>query len=377
MPATRKQRAMWARASVALVIANLRYWSSVRRIVRSELGRWELRARAVEDPQLRKLALEKLKQEGSHAEAAAMLATLAARPHRREVIEAIVALELLFDYLDGVSERPLEDPLRDGARLFQSYLDAVSMDRALTQQRRRAGEIDDAYAQELSEGVRGAVERLPGAAAVAGAARACAERSAQAQIRMHAVPRLGAAQLETWASSEATGTGLQWREFAAGAGSSVLAIHALIAAAGDRRTTPADATKIAESYLSTCVLLTLLDGIVDHEQDLARGTLSYASFYPDPEELADTLSGTAAGAVTLASRLRHGPHHVMTLVGVAAYYTSAPGARRTQARRAVLALQGELRPLISPTLGVMAIWRRAQGLRGCRLRGGSSVELGD
>ena len=86
--------------------------------MRRELRRWEQRALAIEDPALRALALEKLRGEGFHAEAAAMLATLAPRCHRQDVVEAIVALELLFDYLDGLTERPSGDPLGEGERLF-------------------------------------------------------------------------------------------------------------------------------------------------------------------------------------------------------------------------------------------------------------------
>jgi tetraprenyl-beta-curcumene synthase len=125
--ATLGDRRFVARAGMALVLANVRYWSTVAPVVRSQLRRWELRAQAIEDPELRALALEKLRGEGFHAEAAAMLATLAPRSYRRDVAEAIVALELLFDYLDGLTERPLDNPLEDGEVLFGALVNAVSV----------------------------------------------------------------------------------------------------------------------------------------------------------------------------------------------------------------------------------------------------------
>ena len=388
-------RRLVARAGLALLIANVRYWSTVAPVVRNELRRWELRARAIEDSELRALALEKLRDESFHAEAAAMLATLAPRAHRRDAVEAIVALELLFDYLDGLTERPSADPLRDGGRLFEAYTDAIAPgaesvahnlgseldDRAHREAppAKRGGDRhredsrgedsrweDGGYLQALSDAVWVALARLPAAGAIAQVARASAARGAQAQVRMHAAPRLGAGQVEQWARSEAEGTGLQWRELLAGAASSVLAVHALIAAAADPRTTPAQAGEIASAYLSTCVLLTLLDGLVDHEQDTradGTGRLGYISFYKDRDELSQTLDGATRRAAMQARALPNGAHHAMTLVGVVAYYTSAPGARSKFAAPTAKRLQRQLAPLISPTLWIMRTWRLAKRMR--------------
>jgi hypothetical protein len=154
-------RGLVARASLALLVANVRYWTSVAPIVRSQLRRWEQRASEIGDPELRALALEKLRGEGFHAEAAAMLATLAPRRYRSDVVEAIVALELLFDYLDGLTERPSGDPLGEGAVLFGAYTDALAVgpgrngnppdfDNNEAGQRDDLRRADGGYLQELS-----------------------------------------------------------------------------------------------------------------------------------------------------------------------------------------------------------------------------------
>jgi len=371
-----------ARAGLALVLANVRYWTSVAPVVRARLRCWEQRATAIEDPELRGLALEKLHGEGFHAEAAAMLATLAPRAHRRDAAEAIVALELLFDYLDGLTERPSADPLGEGERLFRAYTDVFAADgdaRARVRgsdenvprprdddndidpgcTRARVGSRDE-YLHALSDAARAAFERLPAAGTVAAIARAGARRAAQAQTRMHSAGRLGTAQVEDWARAEADGTGLEWRELLAGAASSVLGAHALIAAAADPETTPEEAAAIDSAYLSTCVLLTLLDGLVDHEQDAPDGGTGYAGLYGDREELSKALAGAAERAAGQARALRNGPHHAMTLVGVVAYYASAPGARREPARAICGRLRRQLEPLASPTLWIMRAWRLAR-----------------
>jgi tetraprenyl-beta-curcumene synthase len=358
-------RRLLARALLALGTANVRYWPSVWPLARAQLRRWELRARAIEDPRLRRLALGKLRNEAFNAEVAATLATLAPSEQRERAVEAIVALELLFDYLDGLTERPSADALRDGNSLFRAFTDAL--DPAAESERdyyREHPEADDGgYLQELSSAVRVAVARLPGAAAIEEPARRSAMRCAEAQIRIHAEPRLGSAQLREWAEREAQGTGLPWRELAAGAASSVLAIHALIAAGADHRATRAEALEIEAAYLSIGVLITVLDSLVDYDEDKRASEPGFIRFYEDRDRLAGSLASVAARAVRQAGALRDGAHHVMTLAGVVAYYTSTPGARGEQARPVTARLRGELGPVIYPTLMVMHAWRVAKRVR--------------
>jgi tetraprenyl-beta-curcumene synthase len=309
---------------------------------------------------VRALALAKLEDERFNAEAGAMLATLAPRAYRRDVVEAIVALQVLFDLLDGLTERPLRDPLADGERLFAAFTDAL--DSHARRGLPREGD-DGGYLDALSDAASGALGRLPARGAVIGVAAASAQRAAQAQIRMHAAPRLGAGQLQAWAREQARGTELQWRELLAGAASSVLSVHALVVAAADVRTTPAQAAEIEHAYLSICVLLTLLDSLTDHERDEGAGESGYISLYDDRELLAQTLAGSAGRAAAKARELAHGAHHVVILTGVVAYYSSTADARNALARPVVAQLHRDLAPLIAPTLVCMRAWRLARRLR--------------
>ncbi|HKH79631.1 MAG TPA: DUF2600 family protein, partial [Solirubrobacteraceae bacterium] len=115
----------------ALLLASARYWSTVAPVVRSQLARWERRAQAIEDPVLRRLALSKLSEERFNVELATALATPAPRARRGQVVEAIVALQVAYDYLDALTESPvaddlLLDPLSDGRRLLGALLDALA-----------------------------------------------------------------------------------------------------------------------------------------------------------------------------------------------------------------------------------------------------------
>lgn len=119
-------RPLLLRMSKALVLANIRYWIAVAPLVGAQLDHWTRRAGDIPDLQLRQLALLNLREEGFNAQATATLATLAPRRHRKPAAEAIVALQVLYDYLDSLVERPLASPVGDGHHLYRAFLDAVS-----------------------------------------------------------------------------------------------------------------------------------------------------------------------------------------------------------------------------------------------------------
>jgi hypothetical protein len=62
----------------------------------------------------------------------------------------------------------------------------------------------------------------------------------------------------------------------------------------------------------------------------------------------------------------NGAHHVMTLVGVVAYYLSAPAAGGELAQPIAEHVGGQLRPLLAPALWMMRSWRTAKRLRAYR-----------
>lgn len=355
-----------ARMSLALMLANARYWSTVAPLVHKQLDHWAMRAADIPDRNLREVALANLREEGFNAQATATLATLAPREYRGPVVEAIVGLQVLYDYLDSLVEQPLADPLGDGRRLYKAFVDAIVLDsepRGDYYPQAQASD-DGGYLEEMIGAVRRALRRLPSQAAIAEVSAQAAERCAKAQVRAHATQLLGNAQLELWAKSNARDSGLEWQEFLAGAVSSGLALHALIAVAGDPRTSQARALAIDEVYLSVCALTTLLDGLIDYEQDMrSMGQPGYIRYYEDRDSLAHGLRSVIGRATAAARDVHNEAYHLMTLVGVAAYYVSAPTASSEFARPVIEQVRRELQPLITPTLTVMRVWRSAKRTR--------------
>lgn len=348
------------RAAFALPVANARYWTGIAPTVRRELRHWESRAIAIPDRDLQGLALAKLRDERFNAQVAATLAVTCPRRRRDDAVRAIVAYEVMYDYLDGLTERPSEDPLGEGLRLYGAFFDAVDPEGRIDE----SDVGDGGYLAELAEVVRDRFAALPARDAVAGAALKAARRCGEAQVRVNATPSLGGAQIELWARREASKQMLPWREFLAGAAASVLGVHALIAAAADARTTPAQAEQLERAYLSIAALSTMLDGLIDLDGDADGGQPGYLAHCPDRAVLAEDLAVAARRAAGLTRALPNAPHHQMTLTGVVAYYTSARAASRGDARPVTRRIQRELWPLIVPTLAVMRAWRLAKGWRG-------------
>jgi tetraprenyl-beta-curcumene synthase len=352
------------RAGAALVLANARYWSSVAPLVRVHIAHWEKRAQAVADPSLKALATAKLGQERFNVEVAATFATLAPRASRAYVVEAIVAAQIAYDYLDVLGEHPPNE------------LHTTD---------------DGGYLRELVDTVAQTLELLPATTTIAGVMQRVLHRCGEAQALIHTAVHDGDTELQRWATREAArgvtgwnqamdsldgpepgcpehgwpGLGrprLGWPEYLAGASAGVLALHALIAAAADPRTTLTDAEAIDAAYMYIGAL-TMLDSLNDREQDLAMGELGYIRHYRDHEQMAEQLTAVAREAALEARALPHGVHHTMTLLGIVAYYRSVPAARDSLAACVTARVRTELGPLMTPTLAIMRAWRLAKRVR--------------
>jgi len=351
-------RRLAASAGAALLVANLRFWPRIAPLVTKQLSRWEQKAHAIKAPTLNALALQKLREEHFNAQVAATLATTAPAEHRHAVIEAIVAYEVIYDYLDGLTEQPSIPSLAHAQRAYHAFTDAIKPNSETPGDYYTGlGLTDSGYLAQLVTTTQDALITLPSWPAVTDTAIAAARRCAEAQARAHTT---ATASLQTWAQRQARQTQVAWREFLAGAASSVLAVHALIATAAQPHVTHREAACIDSTYLSICAISTLLDGLVDYDRDLQAGQVGYLSHYHDSQQIAHGLADAAQHAIDHARDLPHPGHHLMTLVGVAAYYMSAPTANTEPARTITRELHHKLSPLITPTLTIMRAWRAAK-----------------
>lgn len=351
--------------AAAIVAAQARYWLTVAPRVRAQLRRWERSARAIRDPVLRAHALQKLREERGNTEAIATLCTLAPRRHRRAAVDAAVALQVMYDYLDAVTEDDPGDGTYRDRQLFRTFAVALTPSEApLDYYRYHRRRDDSGYLDELVASARAAIARLPATIAVLPVARDVAERFGEAQLRSHAVPRRGVGPLERWAAERAARTGFAWWEWAAGAAASVLGLHALLSAAADVRTTRLQAVEIDYAYMLGSTLTTMLDSAVDDRRDRADGEHRYIAYYATPADAGRRVAAIARRAVAAARELPHPAHHAMTVAGIAAFYLSLPAARQRPARAVAARVVDELGPVVVPLLLIFRAWRWIDRRRG-------------
>jgi tetraprenyl-beta-curcumene synthase len=326
--------------------------------VRLHLRRWEQVADAIPDPTLRAQALAALRAKRANAEAAAVFSLLAPRGRRTDVVALLVALQVLTDFLDSVSEAAVEDPLCNGLTLHEALVDAVRSTSGPQDFYRHHPQCDDGgYVVQLVGFCQQTLDALPAAevvrATVVGAARRCGAGQSYTHDAIHRGPR----QLKMWSTTLAQPTDYRWWEAAAGASSSV-AVHALVAAAADAQTTLVDAERIDAAYRFGIGSLTvLLDNAVDREADRVAGGHNYLDYYASSATAALRLASIARNVGADVRALPRHRRHEVLVAGVLGFYLSAPAARTTYARPIQRELLAQASPAVWTIFAAMRVRR--------------------
>ncbi|MDO8209658.1 DUF2600 family protein [Conexibacter sp. CPCC 206217] len=309
-----------------------RYWLTVFPLARRALRGWAAAAAAIPDPELRRLAQHTLQNEHLNAEGAAIFATLAPWRRTPALVRAVVAYQVLYDYLDTITETPA--PRTDDARqLHRALLDALDLEATPSDWYALHPNRDDGgYVAALVTACRAALSTLPAYDQVRPSALRLAALSREVQALNHDAAGDRASKLGRWAQTHPARTHLRWWECAASASSS-LGVHVLLGLATDRTTTATRARAAERSYcVSLGALNTLLESLVDLEEDQRTGDHSFVSYYRTPHETADRLQVIAASTRDDARRLPRADRHVVILAGMVGFYLACPEAWRPHAR---------------------------------------------
>jgi tetraprenyl-beta-curcumene synthase len=327
----------------------IRYSTSVSAVVKRELERWEERAQRIPDPVRRDQALEKLRDTAAHAWLNASFATLVPRPRRVDAVVASVALEVMYDYLDAITE--IEEDVEHAVELFEAiripFLAEVTP----------IDMTDGGYLRELALASRAAFRSLPSSETAARLATDVATRCAATQARCHV---LHTEAFEAWARRQPTPPGLEWSEAAAGNSAGVITLHALIALAADNLSHDAAAALVA-AYDHVCSVATLLDSLIDRAEDDLTAAHSYVGHYDSIVRAKVRIPAVTRGALEAVASLPRAAHHTLTVAGIAAYYLSAPEA--AEARALVAPAIREACSLVTPLLLMFRLLRRSRKSR--------------
>jgi tetraprenyl-beta-curcumene synthase len=344
-----------------------RYWSLVVPVARREIARWSTRALLIPDATLREYAVGTLEGEALNAEAATVFALLAPRRHRRTVTRLTVTYQLLYDYLDTLTEQPVQEMVSVGLRLHRALIVALEKPaKEGTPERIHPLALGDdgGYLAALVRACQAEFVCLPSAGSVRDVVRRAAWRCGEAQTYTHASAVVGRDALVGWARRETeTHGGYYWWELAAG-GISSLGIHALLATAASAQVPAAELAAIDAAYFpSVCAISTLLDSLVDRIQDRASGNLNYVSEYSNDLVAARRLRAIADEATEQVAVLRGAQTHRVIVAGVAGFYLSAAEARSDDAAKVAAAVVDGFGPAIFPILVTLRMRRAVKARR--------------
>ena len=334
--------------------------------VAREVAQWRERALAMPASPDRDDALHSLETKRFHTEGAALFATLPIR-RNEQLLRLLVAQELLWDYLDTVSERPCADVVENGLQLHRAVSESLDPDAPISDYYRHHPWPDDGgYLRALVETCRELCGTLPSFARVhrqlvrqGMLARVCALNHDPCADRRDE-------RLAEWVAREVPDDPrFAWYELTAAASSS-LAIHALLALASEESCDERIVADTLDAYGPwvnlACIML---DSFADLVEDAASGDHSYLSHYPSLEVAVARLCEIVWRSADAVRRLPRGERHLVLATGMVAMYLSKDSACEAELRPAALRVMrapGRMPAMIWP---ILRTWRRASSRSAC------------
>jgi tetraprenyl-beta-curcumene synthase len=347
------------------------YWTSVFPRVSRELASWRKRAGEIPDPALRTQALEALAKRGN-MEGAAAFATFVPLEQRAAVVRATVAFQTAYNHLDTISEQSGSIGPAEARVLHEALLAAIAClmpgtwsgrGRSVESGHDHERQIhpqknsENGYLAALVETCQGALSELPSYELAAPAAIRAAERV----VSFQAFNRRERGDMEHWGRAQTpAGSDLRWWETAASGGSS-LGVHVMIAAAAEPGIGCAHVDALERAYSPWIgALHSMLDQLIDVEEDTSSGQPNLIELYGSPVEAAERMALLAGRALECARGLEPKHRHELIVAAMASFYLAAPEARVGEAAvvtRAVLDVFGRL---ARPALAIFKTRRTAE-----------------
>ncbi len=330
------------------------------RAVSRELEPWRRRARAIPDAPIRMDALSSLAHKRTHADGAALFWIL---PRRREphLLRLLVDYQIVWDFLDELSERGAQAGAANGCSLYTALIDALNVDGAVGDHYRSHPWRDDGgYLGALVDACRVGCARLPAYEGVRPMLRRETARALVLGVNHELDPKGRDAALRGWAKQQyASRMQASWFELTSAASAS-LTVHAILALAAE---SPCERGEVEGAYAAyfpwISALGTMLDSYVDRVEDAARGNHSYIAHYPTGEAGLRRVGDLVGRSTREARGLHNGYRHVVIVACMVAMYLSKDSARAPAMQgstRGLLREGGSLAVLLLP---VLRMWRIA------------------
>lgn len=295
----------------------------------------------------------------------AALFSIIPRARNSSLLRLLVAYQIIWDFLDSVSERGATSGLVNGRQLHVAIIEALDPERPISDHYRYHPWSDDGgYLCTLAIACRECCVQLPSYERVRSFAVREAIRGQVLTINHDPDPRRRDTMLEAWATKEfPTGHEASWFELT-GAASAGLAIFALFVIASEPACIDGEIGRILGTYFPWgSALATMLDSYVDQSEDAVNGDHSYIAHYPTPELATKRICLFIRRCLREASLLKEGEKHILIVACMFAMYLSKnsaliPPLHVTTKR--IIGSGGSLTRVLHP---ILRLWRTVYGLR--------------
>ncbi|WCN36525.1 tetraprenyl-beta-curcumene synthase family protein [Aneurinibacillus uraniidurans] len=306
--------------------------------VKAEISRWRTQAEQIPDSELRRQALDSIKNKTFHCEGGCVYVS-AEMERAPQLIRLIVAYQTISDYLDNLCDRSTSAEADNFTRLHQAMLDAVSGEhpRDVDYYYAYNAEKDDGgYLRDLVATCQAEIARLPQYALVRQYVIELASLYCDLQIHKHVTPEQRESRLFVWWQEKRhLAPLLEWQEFAAATGSTLGVFH-LFQVASSHTLTAGRAQAIREAYFPwVCALHILLDYLIDLEEDQLGGDLNFISYYGNEQHIYRRLHYIVEQAQQHVEVLPDAKFHRMIIDGLLGLYLSDGKVRRQPMVRTV------------------------------------------
>jgi len=240
------------------------------------------------------------------------------------LLQAIVALQTISDYLDNLCDRM---PVNDGRAFWQlhlSFLEALDLNRSLSDYYLYYPYQESVYLPSLVNTCRNQISQMPYYADYQEYINQLASYYCHLQVLKHLVPS-GAEKLQNWIMTTFAPdtTPLLWNEWAAAAGSTLGIFYCL--AASFSPSSPEMRKMIFDVYFPWIQSFhILLDYYIDQLEDLQHQDLNFVAFYHDQQQASERLYTILQECRRRVQMLPSPALHELILQGLVAMYGSDP-----------------------------------------------------
>jgi tetraprenyl-beta-curcumene synthase len=325
-----------------------------------ELRRWRREALCIPADPVREVALLALERKRGNTHGAALFSVIPRR-RSRPLVRLLTTYQVLWDYLDSLTETWPALTLEDTLFLHLALVDAVDPGAPLRNYFARVTLPDDGgYLRSLVEACRDCCRALPSFPKVAPVLRKEAKRVGVQAINHAAEPAHVPRALKDWVTREYPGTHeVAWFEVAAAAGAN-LAIYALFALAAEAHCSPDRIEDIYRAYFPwTGALATMLDAFVDQFDDARRREHCYVVYYQSPHDAAVQISRLVQRCLSETHSLENSERHTLVASAMVAMYLSRDSARMSALCTTSQQLAKAGGSLTCALLPVLRLWRVA------------------